>query len=314
MEHSWHICEEAKNLFVFTFRNDKDKQKVLDKGPWTANENLLLLQDWPDHACLSQIQFLIANFWIRVTGVPLRFFSAENARIIGNKAGKVIQVMVPKPRSSLWGRSLRIRVEVDLCRPLIAGFFMRNEGGVSQWIQLKYEKLPNFCYNCGLLDHLNRDCRASSSAMVSDPFGRTVRLYGSWLSTISPIVSCFNSHLEYANPPHPTFPEEHKETATTPESSTTLVVPTFDKTIHSDSPYVVPGHSSNTVGNATILAVNPTPPDSAQNTEPQSPVQTQPPVQTQTAIPSKVVEHASNVLTNLPPLPVPVDKSLVASA
>ena len=32
------------------------------------------------------------------------------------------------------------------------------EGGESQWIQLRYERLPNFCYRCGILSHALREC------------------------------------------------------------------------------------------------------------------------------------------------------------
>ena len=27
------------------------------------------------------------------------------------------------------------------------------------WVSFKYERLPTFCYRCGILDHQDRDCQ-----------------------------------------------------------------------------------------------------------------------------------------------------------
>ncbi|PON84033.1 Zinc knuckle CX2CX4HX4C [Trema orientale] len=108
--------------------------------------------------------------------------------------------MVPKPQSQYWGRSFRIKVEVELGKPLLAGFFLKNEFGVPQWIQLKYEKLGNFYYKCGLIDHEEKDCCPSTPAMVCDSSGRKVQLYGHWLKGVSQYVSCFAPEIQHANP------------------------------------------------------------------------------------------------------------------
>lgn len=108
--------------------------------------------------------------------------------------------MVPKPKSPLWGRSLRIQVEVNQSKPILLVFFLKNDEGVLQWIQLKYERLSNFCYNCGLIDHLDKDCISSTLAMISDSFGCMVQLYGLWVGTTTPIVSYFNMDLEFSRP------------------------------------------------------------------------------------------------------------------
>lgn len=40
------------------------------------------------------------------------------------------------------------------------------EGGESRWINFKYNWLPNFCYNCGMLSHALRDCLNSSENLL----------------------------------------------------------------------------------------------------------------------------------------------------
>ena len=32
------------------------------------------------------------------------------------------------------------------------------EGRESRWVFFKFERLPNFCYRCGMLDHGEEDC------------------------------------------------------------------------------------------------------------------------------------------------------------
>ncbi|CAL5412784.1 unnamed protein product [Camellia sinensis] len=46
------------------------------------------------------------------------------------------------------------------------------------WVDFKYERLPIFCYFCGMLGHSERDCDAKISAAVA-PIA--VPQYGSWL-------------------------------------------------------------------------------------------------------------------------------------
>lgn len=52
-------------------------------------------------------------------------------------------------------------------------------GRACRWIQFKYERLPNFCYRCGLFGHALRDCSESmgSNYQVEDDH----MLYGAWL-------------------------------------------------------------------------------------------------------------------------------------
>lgn len=41
---------------------------------------------------------------------------------------------------------------------LIRGKKINIEGGENRWVNFKYERLPNFCYWCGMLDHAIKEC------------------------------------------------------------------------------------------------------------------------------------------------------------
>ncbi len=56
------------------------------------------------------------------------------------------------------GRVIRIRVKVDITKPLCRGRKIGLANGREGWATFKYEQLPNFCYWCGLLTHGEKDC------------------------------------------------------------------------------------------------------------------------------------------------------------
>lgn len=51
-----------------------------------------------------------------------------------------------------WGRCLRIRVLLDLTKPLDRGRAL-TLNGKTIWVRFKFEKLPPFCYSCGRMIH-----------------------------------------------------------------------------------------------------------------------------------------------------------------
>ena len=57
-----------------------------------------------------------------------------------------------------WGKFLRVRVQIDVTKKIVKGKRIIVEGGEQRWITFKYERLPNFCYHCGLLNHGLKDC------------------------------------------------------------------------------------------------------------------------------------------------------------
>ena len=78
-----------------------------------------------------------------------------------------------------WGRCLRVWVEIDVTRKLFRGQKINIEKGEARWVQFKYERLPNFCYRCGLLEHDLRECSESMGTDKGDEKGDLQ--YGAWL-------------------------------------------------------------------------------------------------------------------------------------
>lgn len=56
------------------------------------------------------------------------------------------------------GSFIRVRVLIDIMKPLCRGRLITLEDGTEHWVSFKYERLTNLCYWCGCLTHDDRDC------------------------------------------------------------------------------------------------------------------------------------------------------------
>lgn len=78
-----------------------------------------------------------------------------------------------------WGKCLRVRVKVDVTKKLVWGKKITIKGDEGRWVYFKYERLPNFYYNCGLLSHDLKDCTEVQGSGKQLDQGKLQ--YGAWL-------------------------------------------------------------------------------------------------------------------------------------
>lgn len=70
---------------------------------------------------------------------------------IGRSLGELEDVDVVGDGTG-WGSCLRLRVNIDITKPLDRGRAL-SLAGTSSWVEFKYEKLPLFCFRCGCIVH-----------------------------------------------------------------------------------------------------------------------------------------------------------------
>ena len=68
---------------------------------------------------------------------------------------------------------------MDVTRKLIRGRKINIVGEEARWVHFKYERLPNFCYRCGLLEHDLKECPESVGRDKVE--GRDDLQYRAWL-------------------------------------------------------------------------------------------------------------------------------------
>ena len=95
---------------------------------------------------------------------------------IGNRLGCFIEV---DKRSWQYDQAKFMRVKVDLPidKPLRRGGHITNTEGERTWVTFKYERLPIFCFVCGVMRHDNKHCLLKIDKQNATPS------YGDWIRT-----------------------------------------------------------------------------------------------------------------------------------
>ena len=129
---------------------------------------------------MQEISFDHTTFWFQFHGLPPTFLHKDSARNIGNLVGVVEEISINN-KTVVAQHFLRVRIDIPVANPIPAGFFQNRGNGKEVWIQFKIERLPDFCYTCGLLNHVTGRCTFSTPAMITTGAGLQAKLYGPWL-------------------------------------------------------------------------------------------------------------------------------------
>lgn len=78
------------NLIIFKFFHELDLQRVLSDGPWTFNNQVLMLKKMEEGVQLSEIKLSEIYIWMQVYDLPIGFNSEFILKSIGNHVGKFI--------------------------------------------------------------------------------------------------------------------------------------------------------------------------------------------------------------------------------
>lgn len=171
-----NIKDISPNLFLFQFFHPVDLKRVLEGGPWTFENQLLILHKLNPGDIPSSIPLVLVDFWIQVYDLPLGYMSMTIGKQIGDFIGKFVEYD-DNNNSTLWRNYMRIKVSVDVRKPLKRFKKIRKAGGDWSVVNFKYEKLSTFCYICGHLGHSDRFC----ACLLSDDTTEPTREWGPWL-------------------------------------------------------------------------------------------------------------------------------------
>ncbi|KAL0436252.1 UNVERIFIED_CONTAM: hypothetical protein Sradi_0333100 [Sesamum radiatum] len=165
--------------FLLKFSHKLDRDRVLARCPWAFDRNLLVLAPADSVENPSNVNLDWCEFHVHIHGLPLGKMTRDICSFIGNKLGRFVD-MDSDDSGVVWGSAVRIRVALDITKPLKRALKLRTTFGDEQLISFTYDRLPNFCYLCGCLGHLARQCDLQVQEGFQDlgqntPFGPWLR-------------------------------------------------------------------------------------------------------------------------------------------
>ena len=131
---------------------------------------------------------IMAYVFFRICTCIYIYIYKVNDKVMNTKVSEGIRDMVGEIQKSTKVVDddgvyfMRVRVSIDITLPLCRGRVITMENGEKHWVNFKYERLPNFCFWCGHLNHSDKDCTLSIKSK----------------STLSPHGEQFNSCLKAA--------------------------------------------------------------------------------------------------------------------
>ena len=171
------IKEIRANMYTVSFVNRQSMEEALEKGPWSMMGCCFNLKKWDVKQAVQDISFLKVSFWIQVHKLPLEMLTRTNTERIGRVLGDLEKVEDPEWKSGMGRCFLRMKMAIDVEKPLVAGFWVPRENG-KVWAEVKYEKVADFCFECGRLGHVMKNCEYGDEGIDR---GEGKKRYGLWM-------------------------------------------------------------------------------------------------------------------------------------
>ncbi|WJX56046.1 hypothetical protein P8452_41743 [Trifolium repens] len=164
------IKEATPGLFLFQFAHALDMEAVLQGGPWSFNNQMLILERVRLGVQIENIPLYHVDFWVQVHNLPTGFMTERVGKTLANYIGSFVEYD-KNNKGSFWREYMRIKVRVDIRQPLKKDSRVKNQGGDWCTVHFKYEKLGVFCFICGVIGHGENRCAVRFS-MVDDDGSR----------------------------------------------------------------------------------------------------------------------------------------------
>lgn len=141
------------NLFLAEFGCGANRDRVFDREPWVVGKHAVLLKKYNSDFKPLQVRFDRMAIWARIIDLPYRLMNERRGKEIAKPLGTVLKVDADE-QGRCWGGFMRVRVEINVEEPIpryVTVFSSRDKS--FEWYEVKYERLPLFCFSCGMLGH-----------------------------------------------------------------------------------------------------------------------------------------------------------------
>ena len=138
-----------------------------------------MLQSWVSDLHWLEVDFSTSTFWVQIHGLPRIWQKKDYISRIGREIGSIQSIEDVAASQLYWKKFIRLRIDIDINKPLVPGAFLPRRNNDDLWIGFKSKKLPEVCFSCGKIGHLMWDCS------LANQVGVRFSAFGDWLSAFS---------------------------------------------------------------------------------------------------------------------------------
>ncbi|KAH9781813.1 cchc-type domain-containing protein [Citrus sinensis] len=106
---------------------------------------------------IANQSFTHTPFWVHLRNMPITWMHKDMVQELGEYIGSVKDVDTDEEGNCI-GEIVRLRISVDITKPLQKLLEVETEDEGSIPIPILYERLPDFCFCCGLIGHHYKEC------------------------------------------------------------------------------------------------------------------------------------------------------------
>ena len=151
----FNVTIGGENILLFAFELEVDVERVIQGEPWAFNRHLVVFERFDGYTSIQLLGFKKTALWVQIHNLPFSLQTIDIAFIIGETIGSVIK---SKDLDEMLGADfMRVRVVVDVSKPLCRGGKISWDVNCEGWAAFMYERLPNICYWCGSVFHDDKD-------------------------------------------------------------------------------------------------------------------------------------------------------------
>ena len=128
LEDKVQIVEVGSNLFQFKFDTEFDMERILKGGPWSFDNQLLMLTWWKKGMKAENVQLQHVALWFQIWGAPFDMVSSQVAKEMGGRLGEVVEVENRRKQDDL-NYFMRVKMALLISKPLRRGGFLAGSDG-----------------------------------------------------------------------------------------------------------------------------------------------------------------------------------------
>ncbi|PPS01723.1 hypothetical protein GOBAR_AA18948 [Gossypium barbadense] len=155
-KRKFEIQMVGQNLFQISFEDEDDLEMIMEGRPWLFRKQLIIFDRLKEATKRRNIKLVFSQFWLKIGPCPSECEKKDLMHAIGSTFGGVM-------RSEIKNDICRLKVQLDVQKPLWRGIFITTGNQKKVWLPFKYVNLLNFCFGCGCMGYAMKDCTAISN-------------------------------------------------------------------------------------------------------------------------------------------------------